>query len=239
MPTNDPTRTTARESVPKQTGDHICANDTSVPGADSSADVVLPAGTIIQSPADAERILAAASNSAGGVPGYEILGELGKGGMGVVYKARHVKLNRVVALKMVLGSAAVGRSELIRFLAEAESVAAIKHENVVQVFDYGDANGRPFMALEFLSGGSLAKLLEKGRESVSSTSSARQAAKLLSQTARGVAAAHALGIVHRDLKPANVLLDEAGAPKVADFGLAKRGDGSDVTQTGQVMGTPA
>ncbi len=139
----------------------------------------------------------------------------------------------------MLGGERVGRNDLIRFLAEAEAVAAIKHENVVQVFDYGDADGRPFMALEFLPGGSLSGSLAKGRESVSSTASACDTAALLSQVARGVAAAHALGIVHRDLKPANVLLDEAGAPKVADFGLAKRGEGSEVTQTGQVMGTPA
>ncbi len=241
------TRTVPRTPAPEQTAAHHPADDTSAHAGDPDrsaaqepSDTSAASGTVARTPSDVARLEESATAATGeGVPGYEILGELGRGGMGVVYKARHLKLNRLVALKLMRGGGRVGRSDLIRFLAEAEAVAAITHDNVVQVFDYGDADGRPFMALEFLPGGSLSALLAKGRESVSSTASARDTAAILSHVARGVAAAHALGIVHRDLKPANVLLDEGGTPKVADFGLAKRGDGSEVTQTGQVMGTPA
>ncbi len=102
------------------------------------------------------------------VPGYEILGELGRGGMGVVYQARHLKLNRPVALKMVLGGIPRRASYLIRFLAEAEAVAAVEHPNVVEVYEYGEADGRPFLALEFCPGGSLADRLATRRESAPS-----------------------------------------------------------------------
>lgn len=164
----------------------------------------------------------------GQVPGYEIEGELGKGGMGVVYKARHVSLNRPVALKMMAG----GDRDRIRFLAEAEAVAAVRHDNVVQVYDFGENDGRPYMSLELCAGGSLACRLLDG------PLTAPTAAALLAGIAAGVAAAHGLGIVHRDLKPANVLLADGGTPKVADFGIAKR-SGIDLTQTQAVMGTPA
>ncbi len=169
-----------------------------------------------------------------GVPGYELLEPLGEGGMGVVYKARQGTLNRLVALKMVLGGHRAGAKELIRFLAEAEAVAAVKHPHVVQVYEYGEADGRPFLAMEFLSGGSLSERLEaQGRLDPPA------AARLVGTLAGAVQAAHDQGIVHRDLKPGNVLFDEAGEPKVTDFGLAKRGGGSDLTATQAVMGTPA
>jgi WD40 repeat protein/tRNA A-37 threonylcarbamoyl transferase component Bud32 len=166
-------------------------------------------------------------------PGYEVLEELGHGGMGVVYKARQIKLNRVVALKMVLGQR-TGRKELIRFLAEAEAVAAVRHPGVVQVHEYGEHDGRPFLAMEYLPGGSLSERLRADGQM-----GARSAARLLGQLADGVQAIHERGIVHRDLKPGNVLFDDAGAPKVTDFGLAKRGAGGDLTATQAVMGTPA
>jgi serine/threonine-protein kinase len=173
------------------------------------------------------------------IPGYEILEELGCGGMGVVYRARHLKLNRLVALKMILGGEQAGRGDLTRFLAEAKAVAAIKDKNVVQVFDYGEADGLPFMALEYLSGGPISSLLRADGESARRPLAPRDAARLVSQIARGVAATHALGIIHRDLKPGNVLFDEAGTPKVADFGLALRMEGArGVTQSGQIHGTP-
>ena len=168
------------------------------------------------------------------VPGYDLLEPLGEGGMGVVWKARQVKLNRLVALKMVLGEQRAGSKELIRFLAEAEAVAAVKHPHVVQVYEYGEADGRPFLAMEYLPGGSLADRLKRtGRLDP------KAAAELVATLAGAVQAAHDLGIVHRDLKPGNVLYDEHGQPKVTDFGLAKRAGGSDLTATQAVMGTPA
>ncbi len=168
------------------------------------------------------------------VPGYELLEPLGEGGMGVVYRARQVTLNRIVALKMVLGGHRAGAKELIRFLAEAEAVAAINHPHVVQVHEYGEADGRPFLAMEFLSGGSLADRLKRH-----GPLDPIAAARLVGTLAGAVQAAHDQGIVHRDLKPGNVLFDEAGEPKVTDFGLAKRGGGSDLTASQAVMGTPA
>jgi tetratricopeptide (TPR) repeat protein len=184
------------------------------------------------------------------IPGYEMLGELGRGAMGVVFRARQVKLNRVVALKMAFGSR-VDDKDLIRFLAEAEAVASVKHENVVQVYDYGDVGGQPYMALEFCLAGSLAEVIkEEGRLDPI------DAAETVGRIAEGVAAAHELGIVHRDLKPANILLQvdrkaanlhpdeiatlplEELTPKVSDFGLAKRA-AVELTATQAVMGTPA
>jgi WD40 repeat protein/tRNA A-37 threonylcarbamoyl transferase component Bud32 len=176
----------------------------------------------------------AAVAPAAAVAGYEILGELGRGGMGVVYRARDVKLNRVVALKMTLRTGSADRREVIRFLAEAEAVAAVRHQHVVQVYEYGEDAGVPFVVFEFLPGGTLG-----GRLKGAGQRDPAETAALVGKVAAGVAAAHALGIVHRDLKPANVLFDEKGEPKVTDFGLAKKGPGSELTETGAVMGTPA
>jgi hypothetical protein len=175
-------------------------------------------------------------------PGFVLEREIGVGGMGVVYLARQQGLNRPVALKLVK-DARVDAKALIRFLAEAEAVASIKHPNVVEVYQYGDHHGRPYMALEFCPGGDLTAL--RNEPEASATGSSRNAAwfrrvaDLMAQVADGVNAAHAQGIVHRDLKPHNVFLTADGTPKVADFGLAKRGLGSDLTQTDAVMGTPA
>ena len=175
-------------------------------------------------------------------PGYEIIGELGRGGMGVVYKARQVKLNRIVALKMILSGGHADANELRRFLAEGEAVASIRHPHVIQVYDVGEADGHPYMAMECLEGGSLVERLR-----ASGKMDPRAAAELVMKVAAGVQAAHDRGIVHRDLKPHNVLLDAPppgappgtfGEPKVMDFGIAKRG-ASDLTQTGAIMGTPA
>ena len=154
--------------------------------------------------------------------------------MGEVWKARQLKLNRLVALKMILGSRLAGPTVLIRFLAEAEAVAAIRHPHVVQVFEYGDAAGRPFLAMEYLPGGNLKERLERdGRLEP------RCAADLARSLVAAVRAAHDQGIVHRDLKPANVLFDADGQPRVTDFGLAKRRRGNDLTETLAIMGTPA
>jgi tetratricopeptide (TPR) repeat protein len=168
------------------------------------------------------------------IPGYEIEKELGRGGMGVVYLARHVRLKRRVALKVIRGACA-GKDDVDRFRTEAEAVAAFQHTNIVQVFEVGEYGGLPFCALEFVDGGSLHARL--GRRPIP----ASEAASLTETLARAMHHAHQKGIVHRDLKPANVLVTSDGVPKVTDFGLAKRlGDeDSGLTQTGAVMGTPA
>jgi WD40 repeat protein/tRNA A-37 threonylcarbamoyl transferase component Bud32 len=174
---------------------------------------------------------ASADPSAG--EGFELGDEIGRGANGVVFRARQRGLNRVVAVKMALGLERAARHALARFLAEAEAVAAIDHPHVVRVYEFGQREGVPFLAMEYLSGGTLADRLKGG------PLDPRAAPALMAKVASGVAAAHALGIVHRDLKPANVLFDEAGEPKVTDFGLARRGEGSDLTLTHAVMGTPA
>jgi serine/threonine protein kinase len=134
------------------------------------------------------------------VPGYEVLEELGRGSMGVVYKARHRHLNRLVALKMILAGGHAGAEERVRFLAEAEAIAAVKHTGIVQVYDFGTHDGLPFFSLELCEGGSLAARL------AGNPLPPREAAQLVEQVARAVQAAHDKGIVHRDLKPGNVLL---------------------------------
>jgi tetratricopeptide (TPR) repeat protein len=164
---------------------------------------------------------------------YEILGELGRGGMGVVYQARQVPLNRLVALKMVLAGEHAGPEDLARFLAEAEVVAALQHPHIVQIFEVGRHAGLPFFALEYLEGGSLKDKLR------GAPLPPREAAQLVQTLAGAVQAAHERGIIHRDLKPGNVLLAADGTPKVTDFGLARRVEGGGgLTQSGAIVGTP-
>jgi len=168
------------------------------------------------------------------VPGYEILDVLGKGGMGVVYKARHMALHRVVALKMILAAEHAGPNELARFKAEAEAVARLQHPHIVQIHEVGECDDRPYFALEYVEGGSLAAKLD------GTPWPPRRAAALVETLARAVHAAHEKQIVHRDLKPGNVLLTADGTPKVTDFGLAKRLDvGEGFSRTGAAMGTPS
>ncbi len=138
------------------------------------------------------------------VPGYEILCELGRGGMGVVYKARQARPRRLVALKMVLAGEHAGTEALARFKREAEAVARLSHPSIVQIYEVGEHQGRPFLTLEFAAGGNLAqRLRQQGLKF-------QEAAELVDQLARAIAFAHKRGIVHRDLKPANVLLQPAG-----------------------------
>jgi WD40 repeat protein/tRNA A-37 threonylcarbamoyl transferase component Bud32 len=189
------------------------------------------------------------------IPGYVITGVLGHGGMGIVYQARHVKLNRVVALKMILSGGHA--ADLARFRGEAEAVARLQHPGIVQIFEIGEWNGQPFFSLEFVDGGSLAQKL------AGIPQPSLPAAHLVESLARAMAFAHQRGIVHRDLKPANILLqkDEGGRmkdeseagpdssvilhpssfrPKITDFGLAKRVENENrLTASGAILGTPS
>jgi tRNA A-37 threonylcarbamoyl transferase component Bud32 len=167
------------------------------------------------------------------VPGYRVLGVLGKGGMGVVYKARQVRLGRIVALKMILRAEYAGEEERRRFQAEAEAVARLQHPNVVQVYEVGEAGGLPFFSMEMCGGGSLANRLD------GTPWEPRRAAALVETLAHGVHVAHQRGVINRDVKPANVLLSEDGTPKIADFGLARRLDAEGRTRTGAILGTPS
>ena len=163
--------------------------------------------------------------------GYEVEGELGRGGMGVVYLARQIKLNRRVALKMLTGH--YGPDELQRFLAEAETAAGLHHTNIAHIYEVGEHDGAPFYSMEYVEGGSIADRLRK------ELPTPRDTAQLLIQVARALHYAHQNGIVHRDMKPANVLLDTDGVPKVADFGIAKRlKEDTHLTVSGAVIGTP-
>jgi len=166
--------------------------------------------------------------------GYEILGLIGRGGMGVVYKARQVRLNRVVALKMVSAGDQATPEALVRFLVEAEAIARLRHVNVAQIYDRGECAGLPYLAMEYFAAGRLT-LRDGG-----APWPAREASRLVEQVARGVAEVHRLGIVHRDLKPANILMGDDGTPKVSDFGLAKStGSQSGMTPSDFILGTPS
>jgi len=168
------------------------------------------------------------------IPGFLIEGILGHGGMGIVYKARQVKVDRVVALKMILGGKHSSAHDQVRFQIEAEAVARLQHPNIVQIHEIGEFHGRPFFSLEYCDGGNLSSLLKQRLPSPN------ESAQLLLTLARAMHYAHLRGVVHRDLKPGNVLLDSTGQPKIADFGLAKRTDSdSELTQSGAIIGTPS
>ncbi len=165
------------------------------------------------------------------IPGYDVLEEVGRGGMGVVYKARQVAVNRIVALKTLLTPSGIGSSALVRFQIEAEAIATLQHPSIVQLFEFGTVEGIHYLTLEYVPGGTLAERIKQ------KPLTPHQAAALVAKLAIAVQAAHQRGILHRDLKPGNVLLTEAGEPKITDFGLARIG-GSDLTLPGAVLGTP-
>jgi serine/threonine protein kinase/tetratricopeptide (TPR) repeat protein len=171
-----------------------------------------------------------------GIAEFELLDELGHGGMGVVYKAWHRQLNRMVALKMIVDGKHAQPEYLKRFLNEAQAEARLHHPNIVQIYDIGEDHGCPYVILEMLEGGTLADSLKR------TTQPNRAAARLVETLASAVHQAHQAGIVHRDLKPANVLFDRDGTPKIADFGLAKwfevdQSQTQTQTHTGEIMGT--
>src|SRR5262245_37013560 len=211
----------------------------SVPRRSSADDTRRPASSLGVAGAPSARL---SSHLTHFVPGYEIITEIGRGGMGIVYQARQLSLNRLVALKMLRASDCGSRALLDRFRAEAEVVARLHHPNIVQIYDYGEQDGLPFLALELVEGESLASRLQ------GQAWPARQAAQTVATLARAVQFAHAQGIVHRDLKPANVRVSapaEGGTTgsssiKIADFGLAKvfREGEENHTQTGTIVGTP-
>jgi eukaryotic-like serine/threonine-protein kinase len=172
------------------------------------------------------------------IPNYEVLAELGRGGTGIVYRARHLTLGREVAIKMLLTPALQSESDTQRFHFEAETVAQLHHPNIVQLFEIGEIAGQPFLVFEYVAGGTLQQKLA-GRPQPP-----REAAALVEVLARAVHAAHAQHIIHRDLKPANVLLADApssryGFPKLTDFGLAKQLDAHSAGLTRSLSGTPA
>ena len=175
----------------------------------------------------------------GAIPGYEVLGELGRGGMGVVYRARQVHPDRVVALKVLLAGAHAGADARDRFRTEANAAARLQHPNIVPIYEVGEHDGRPYLVLRCVDGGSLKQRLD------GTPCDGRWAAELVEAVARAVHHAHEHGVIHRDLKPANILLDADGTPHVADFGLAKKVDSAastpaaSLTRTGDVVGTPS
>jgi WD40 repeat protein len=179
-------------------------------------------------------VAAAAATDLPQVPGYRVEALLGRGGMGVVYRAWHLRLDRTVALKMLLAGPCARPEELERFLRESQAVAGLRHANIVQVYDVGDVDGRPYFTMEFVEGGNLADQIQGIPQPV------RKAAALVATLAGAIHAAHQSGFVHRDLKPANVLLTDEGSPKITDFGLARRleGDGG-LTLSGTPVGTPS
>jgi serine/threonine protein kinase len=172
------------------------------------------------------------------IPGFSILEEIGRGGMGIVYKALQLPINRLVALKIVVDRAEVAPDDLIRFLLEGELLARLQHPHIVQIYAVGKhpvptGDVRPYMAMEYLNGGTLKDQM-RGRPFP-----AEAAARMLTTLARAVHYAHERGVVHRDLKPANVLMSTDGTPKITDFGLAKQTRvATDLTEAGFVVGTP-
>ncbi len=175
-----------------------------------------------------------ANGPAAQLTGYEILGELGRGGMGVVYQARQHQPTRLVALKMILAGAHAGESGLNRFRAEADALARLQHPNIVQVYEVGEQAGQPYFSLEYCAGGSLARRL-RGTPLLPAP-----AAEAVAVLAGAMHAAHQAHVVHRDLKPGNILLTADGVMKVTDFGLAKCLDmDSGQTQSGAILGTPS
>jgi predicted Ser/Thr protein kinase len=198
-------------------------------GGETASYAIGPETTVPRSSAEmtADGVLAQ------GVKGYEILSQLGRGGMGVVFLARQTALKRRVALKMLLAGPYAAPAERARFEAEVEAIARLQHPNLVQVYEVGEQDGRAFFAMEYVDGGNLHDKIKAQPQP------ARQAAQMVEFLARAMQVAHEHGVIHRDLKPANILLTADGTPKISDFGLAKRLDvAGGTTLTAHILGTP-
>lgn len=216
------------------------SSDTSVPAGEPptvthAGDAELQTGPYLGS--DQGSSLPGSSSShrlSGSFGPYQLLGEIAKGGMGVVYRARHQALNRVVALKMIRSGELAEGDELHRFRAEARAAGRLDHPGIVPVFEVGEHNGQHYYTMGFVEGGSLSARIRK------QPMPPRDAARIVEQVARAVGYAHQHGVIHRDLKPANILLDSDGNPRVTDFGLARQVESeSHLTVSGQVLGTPS
>src|SRR5262249_6657617 len=167
---------------------------------------------------------------------YELLEQIGEGGMGVIYKARQLRPQRLVALKMIRADRLASPADVLRFRSEAEVVASLDHPNIVPIYEVGEHRGQPFFSMKLIEGGSLAQRLPRLARDLPA------AARVLVAVARAVHQAHQHGVLHRDLKPANILLDAQGQPHVTDFGLAKRlapRAEASLTQQGMIVGTPS
>ena len=164
---------------------------------------------------------------------YELLEEIGRGGMGVVYRANQLSLQRTVAVKMILRGQLASTADHERFQAEAESAAKLDHSGIVPVYEVGQLEGHPYFSMKYVSGVTLAEMLANG------PLPARESARLMSQVSHAIHFAHESGVLHRDLKPSNILIDDGGQPHVTDFGLAKQTHAATLTRTGAILGTPS
>ncbi len=170
---------------------------------------------------------------------YELLGELARGGMGIVYRARQRSLNRTVALKMILAGRHASMDERTRFHNEAQAAANLDHPHIVPVYEVGEHEGCSYLAMKLIEGPSLARVIGDANRKAGERETSRGDARVIAVVARAVHHAHERGVLHRDLKPSNILLDEQGQPYVTDFGLAKRVGGDvELTQTGAILGSP-
>ena len=212
----------------------LASDDTVLEGLRQAEESLREQGTEISDPqatlpnSAGPAVVAAASEM-----GYQIQQELGRGAMGVVYRAWNPQLRRAVALKMLLNAGPAASEESDRLFAEAQAHARMHHPNIIQLYDMGHRNGQPYLVLELAEGGSLDQHLRQ------TTLLPERAADLLRTLAKAVAYAHEQNIIHRDLKPSNILLASDGTPKISDFGLAKKVDMTGQTATGSIMGTPS
>jgi hypothetical protein len=207
-----------------------------IPFAPGSGNTALAGGYFTSSPSAPVTFSPAPAPAAASLPPLpdcEVRGELGRGGMGVIYQVWQARLNRMVALKVISARACASPEERARFRTEAEALARLQHPNIVQIHELGEHNDQPYLVLELVEGGSLSRKL------AGAPFPPPQAARLIETLARAMHYAHGRGVVHRDLTPSNVLLAEDGTPKITDFGLAKKLDEVGQTASGAILGTPS